>query len=562
MFTDKAGIKQLIETLVKKGLREVVLSPGSRNAPLSLSFYHHKDIQLTVIPDERSAGYFALGMAQQLRRPVAVVCTSGTAALNYAPAIAEAYYQKIPLLVLTADRPVAWVDQADGQTIRQRDIFVNYVKHGYEIPGEGNSEEELWFIRRIASQAWDQTLLPGEGPVHINIPLSEPLYGRSAEMPSVKPIETYIPEQKLSESQLQELAARWNQYDRKLILSGLVEPNEKLNTLLEEIAEDESVSVLTETTGNFHSEKFNPCIDRIISSLPEELNQVLQPQLLITFGGPVISKRVKVFIRKNSPLEHWHIDTSELHLDTYQCLTHNIPLSPLSFFSQIKPHLKTKQSDYRKQWKEMDLLTEERHQAFMKNCPFSDLSAFESILKHIPENSDLQMSNSSPVRYVQLFKAGKKLSYHSNRGASGIDGCTSTAAGAAYASGKKTTLITGDIGFFYDSNGLWNKYLSKQLRIVVINNGGGGIFRIIEGPEHNDEIETLFETRQNMHAEFLCKAYGLNYFKASNKQELEESLQSFYGEKNREASVLEIFTESQLNPKILKDYFKYLKQGK
>lgn len=561
MYTDKAGIRHLIETLVKKGLKEVVLSPGSRNAPLSLSFYHHPEIELLVIPDERSAAYFALGMAQQLRRPVAVVCTSGTAALNYAPTIAEAYYQKVPLLVLTADRPVAWVDQADGQTIRQRDIFVNYIKNGYEIPGDGQNEEELWFIRRIASQAYDQTLYPGEGPVHINVPLSEPLYGRSKQLPQIRPIDTLIPETQLSEEQLIQLAERWNQSERKLVLTGLIEPLPALSKLLDQIAEDPSVAVLTESTSNLPSEKFNPCIDRIITSLNTEESKTLQPDLLITFGGPVVSKKVKQFIRKHSPAEHWHIDTSEMHLDTYQCLTHNIPLHPLSFFLQIREFLRPVNSHYAQQWKSKDLVTEQRHQLFMQNCKWSDLSAFDSILRAIPESSDVQLSNSSPVRYVQLFKAFKSLSYHSNRGASGIDGCTSTAAGACYAAKKPATLITGDIGFFYDSNALWNNYLRPDFRIIVINNGGGGIFRIIDGPDNNDEIEQLFETRQNRSAEHLCKAFGLSYFRAENKMELDAELKRFYADENKCASVLEVFTPTAENPKVLKAYFAFLREG-
>ena len=559
MYSDKAGVTHLVETLIQKGLREVVLSPGSRNAPLSLSFHHHPEIELIVIPDERSAAYFALGMAQQLRRPVAVVCTSGTAALNYAPAIAEAYYQKVPLLILTADRPIAWVDQADGQTIRQRDLFLNYVKHGYEIPGDGKTEEELWFIRRIVSQAYDQTLLHGEGPVHINIPLSEPLYGRSKELPQLRPIDTLVPESSLSEDQLMSLAERWNNSERKLILTGLMEPHPALEKMLEQIADDPSVTVLTETTSNLHSERFNGCIDRIITSIHDGEKIDFHPDLLITFGGPVISKKVKVFIRKNTPKEHWHIDPSEMHLDTYQCLTHTIPLSPASLLLQLLPYLKKKESKWSKTWKEKDHKTQKAHLDYLSNCSFSDLSAFDRILNAIPAKSDLHLSNSSPVRYVQLFRETEKIDYHSNRGASGIDGCTSTASGAAHASKRPTTLITGDIGFFYDSNALWNNYLHSSLRIIVINNGGGGIFRIIDGPEHEEEIEKLFETRQQLSAEHLWKAFGLNYFKAESKLELDLQLKAFYDSSNQQASVLEVFTPTRENPKILKSYFDHLK---
>lgn len=558
MYSDKKGVTTLVETLVQKGLRHVVLSPGSRNAPLSLSFYHHPDMECLVIPDERSAAYFALGMAQQYRKPVAIVCTSGTAALNYAPAIAEAYYQKIPLLILTADRPVAWIDQADGQTIRQRDVFMNYCKNNFEVSGDGDSQEDLWFTRRIVSRAYDETMVNGIGPIHINIPLSEPLYNRSEKLPAIKAINTILPHSRMAENDLQQLAERWNSSSKKIILSGLHFPDKKLNEILKQLSYDSSLAILTETTSNIQHENFIPCIDRVITSIDETEGKIFQPEILVTFGGPVISKKIKVFIRKNPPKEHWHIDLNELHLDTYQCLTHTIPLEVVDFFEQFLPQVKGVESNFAQQWKDRDEQTKKLHQEFLNNCSFSDLLVFDEILKHIPGGSNLHLANSSPVRYVQLFNAFTILSYNSNRGASGIDGCTSTAAGAAHFSGKETTLISGDIGFFYDSNALWNNYLSKKLRIIIINNGGGGIFRIIEGPENKDEIETLLETRQNLSAEFLCKAYDISYFRATNEIELNRALKLFYSKGLDHCAVLEIFTPTEENPVILKNYFKYI----
>lgn len=558
MYSDKKGVTTLIETLVQKGLKHVILSPGSRNAPLSLSFFHHPEIETLVIPDERSAAYFALGMAQQKREPVAIVCTSGTAALNYAPAIAEAYYQKIPLLILTADRPVAWVDQADGQTIRQRDVFMNYCKNSFEISGDGDSKEDLWFTRRITSRAYDETLVNGIGPIHINIPLSEPLYNRTENLPGTKAIQTILPISKISDHDIQALADRWNAAKKKLILTGLHQPDKKLNDLLKQLSYDSSLAILTETTSNLHHENFIPCIDRVITTIDKNEGEQFQPEILLTFGGPVISKKVKVFIRTHAPTEHWHIDLNELHLDTYQCLTHTIPLNATDFFSQFVPLVKGTESTYMQIWKDRDDLTATRHHEFLSTCPFTDLVAFEKILKHIPGGSNLHLANSSPVRYAQLFNASVPLSYNSNRGASGIDGCTSTAAGSAHYTGKETTLISGDIGFFYDSNALWNNYLSKKLRIIIINNGGGGIFRIIEGPENKVEIETLLETRQNLTAEYICKTFGVTYFKANNAHELEQTLKLFYSKDLTNCAVLEIFTPTEENPIVLKNYFKHL----
>jgi 2-succinyl-5-enolpyruvyl-6-hydroxy-3-cyclohexene-1-carboxylate synthase len=560
MYSDKQGVLTLIETLVSKGLRKVVISPGSRNAPLSLSFYHHPAIEVLVIPDERSAGYFALGMAQQLNEPVAMVCTSGTAALNYAPSIAEAYYQKIPLIAITADRPQAWIDQADGQTIRQRNLFYNYVRDSYEIKGDSSTNEELWYIRRTVAKAWDETTLHGGGPVHINVPLNEPLYGRTQKSEPVRAIETLPYEKKLTNASLQKLAEVWNQLPNKLILSGLHKPSSSLEKILNKLAEEKSVAVLTETTSNLNSALFNPCIDRVITTIsPDEAGE-FRPDLLITFGGPVTSKKIKSFLRNNPPAEHWHIDPDELHTDTYQHLTTNISVSPENFFNEIAPLIKSRESHFSLTWKNRDHKTDSLHNEFIKNAEWSDLKAFESIMEIIPGDHILQLANSTPVRYAQLFKTKNPILTFSNRGTSGIDGCTSTAAGAAYATGKAVTLITGDMGFFYDSNALWNKYLRNDFRIILVNNSGGGIFRIIEGPKNKSEIEDLFETRHQQSAEYICKAFGLDYYRSSNEKELKNELKKFYSDKNDKPAVLEIFTDAEMNPKVLREYFDYLKQ--
>ena len=170
----------------------------------------------------------------------------------------------------------------------------------------------------------------------------------------------------------------------------------------------------------------------------------------------------------------------------------------------------------------------------------------------------MQLANSTPVRYAQLFKNRKDLTYFSNRGTSGIDGSISTAAGATYESNKPTTLITGDLSFFYDSNGLWNNYISKNLKIIIINNGGGGIFRFIDGPSETSALD-YFEAPHKLNAEHIAKTFGVNYFKADSMSTLKETIADFYSSKLNEASILEIFTPQEKNAEVLKDYFKYLK---
>jgi 2-succinyl-5-enolpyruvyl-6-hydroxy-3-cyclohexene-1-carboxylate synthase len=248
-------------------------------------------------------------------------------------------------------------------------------------------------------------------------------------------------------------------------------------------------------------------------------------------------------------------------MDTYQSLTDPLKTDPAAFFEKLAPLIKHKESTFQTMWQKRAERSELRHQEFMINCGFSDLKVFEKLLQSIPENSNLHLGNSTPIRYSQLFRAFKNFHYNSNRGTSGIDGTVSTAAGAAFTNDKPTTIITGDLGFLYDSNVLMNHHLSKNLRIIIINNSGGGIFRFIPGPDSTEQLENYFEAHHNWTARYIAKNFNVPYFYACNMEELSEQLPHFYKkqEKNRPA-ILEIKTPGRKNAKILRNYFKYLKE--
>jgi len=558
LFSAKKNIRILAETLAELRVKDVVLCPGSRNAPLSLTFFNHPAFKTIVIPDERSAAYFALGMAQHSKKPVVICCTSGTAVLNFAPALAEAYYQEIPLIVITADRPAMWIDQQDGQTIRQKDVYANYINASFEIEGDKTGEQSETQTHQTVETAFNDSLFPKKGPVHINVPMDEPLYLRSDEKCEVCVKETTDEIKTIDAELISSLAAKWNKSKKKMIIAGLNTPDEKLNILLSESAADESVIVLSETSSNIRNEKFFPCIDRVLSAINDPDVESFSPEILLTFGGPVISKKIKAFLRKNKPKEHWCIDPANLGTNTYQCLTQPVIATPVDFFENFVPQIEKQNSNYFSVWKKADEKTKQLHQQFISSAPFCDLTVFEMVLKNIPSGSVLQMGNSTPVRYVQLFNDSKNLVYYSNRGTSGIDGCVSTATGFAYSSNETVTIISGDIGFFYDSNAMWNDHLSPELRVIVINNGGGGIFRIIDGPEDEKEMQALFETRHTREISGLVKAFGLNYFSAKNREQLEKTIIEFYKPSDTPA-VLEIKTNPELNSETLKKYFQHLK---
>lgn len=562
MSKGKEQVSLLAGIMSKKGIIRVVVSPGSRNAPAIILFARQKELNLVSIPDERSAGFFALGIAIKTRKPVALLCTSGTAVLNYAPAIAEAYYQKVPLLVITADRPLEFIDQADGQTIRQKDIYSNYIRKSFSLPSVMDTPEAAWFATRTINEAIDRCLYPAAGPVHLNLPLAEPLYDLGSDSPETKQriISVAAVEKKLSAPVMDQFAQQWNNSLSKLILVGQLPAGCNLKDQLARLAIDPSVSIMTETTSNLHHPEYTACIDRVIDGMDEAEIKQLKPDILLTLGGAVISKKIKSLLRSMKPALHWHVceDPDEFHTDTYQSLTHTIPLDSATFAGQLADVARPVKSGYHRLWSERKTDRKDRHDAYISRLEFCDMQVYDILFRNIPAPADIHLANSTPVRYAQLFEQKTGHCFFSNRGTSGIDGCISTAAGAAYAGNRPTTVITGDIGFFYDSNALWNSALKPDFRIILINNGGGNIFRIINGPSDFPQLEPYIETTHQRTAKGIAENFGLDYYLAPDKASLKEKLTSFYNYEEGKAALLEIITPNILSANVLKEYFKYL----
>lgn len=551
MHSAKQGVVKLADACISMGLNTFVFSPGSRNAPLIIEFANRENVTCYVVPDERCAAFVALGIAQQTQNPVGICCTSGSAVLNYAPAIAEAYYQRIPLIALTADRPSNLIDQADGQSIRQANVFANYIKSSYNLSDD------------LCDENVDQTIAEGialamsnhKGPVHFNLPFTEPLYKTTENhVPVNTAVESGAGTHAEIEDQLLEL---WQNSSKKLILCGQLLPDEKLQYRLEQLASDPSVAIVTENTSNLAGVKFNTCIDRLISSFSEEETGEFIPYLLVTIGENIVSKKIKELFRKHQPKNHWNINPTPEHPDTFGVRTLEINTTAIEFLKQLLDKTEPTQSNFASKWKQRDFETEEKHVAFLNQAEYSDLKVFELLLDVIPAHSHLQLANSTTIRYAQLFNAQPDIRYFGNRGVSGIDGCTSTAIGAAIASKELTTLISGDMAFLYDSNALWNKHLPDNLRIVLINNGGGGIFRFIPGPGETPQLEEFFEAHHHLNSEHICKTFNVPYYSAESLNEIEATIPDFYApQENNRPAVLEIHTPREKNDIILKEYFK------
>ncbi len=543
--------QSIIEICLAKGITNIIISPGSRNAPLTIGFVSNPAFQCYSIADERTAAFFGLGMAQQTRKPVVLVCTSGSALLNYYPAFAEAFYSQIPMIVISADRPQSKIDIGDGQTIRQENVFENHSLYNANLLEDVSAENDLKINEAI------NIAISQKGPVHINSPFEEPLYETVSELSiKVNTIAFANVTQTISIEDVSEFATIWNNSTKKMILVGVNEPNAINEKIIDAFARDESVVVLTETTSNLHHDTFINNIDTIITPFTNEDFENFCPEILVTFGGMVVSKRIKAFLRKYKPKHHWHIDSWRAY-DTFGALTKHFEVDPNAFFDTFLSLTKAIESDYFQQLDAVKALRKLKSDIYLDKIPFSDFKVFEKVMQGLPINSQLQISNSSAIRYAQLIDIHPAIEVYCNRGTSGIDGSTSTAIGAAVANAKPTVFITGDIGFLYDSNALWNNYIPKNFKIIVINNGGGGIFRILPGHEESPVFNTFFETSHCLTAEHLAKMFGFEYTIASDEASLESGLSTLYGQNNK-PSLLEVFTPTLINDRILLEYFKEL----
>ena len=581
LYTSIPLAQTIVQFCAAKNIQHIVISPGSRNAPLTKGFTTNSFFKTYSIVDERAAAFFALGIAQQIQQPVAVVCTSGSALLNYYPAVAEAFYSDIPLVVLSADRMPHRIDIGDGQTIRQTQVFEPHlVAAAYLTPDvthatatllahtsqsllAKNANAQQIKARQLEIQQDNEksinqvlnTALEKYGPVHLNIPLEEPLYDTT---PTQLSLQHCFPHSTQEASlDLSSFLNQWHREKKKMILVGVLAPNSLEEKIVDFLAADPSVTVLTETTSNLSHYTFIQSIDTFIAPLEksgEDLSEY-QPDLLLTLGGMVVSKKIKAFLRTYSPQQHWHIDKIKAY-DTYYCLTHHLKIAPVDFFEALMAQKKEYvQSNYcvnfLAQYNKQRLLGLE----YIKQLPFSDFKAFDMIFRHLPKDYLLQLANSSTIRYAQLFSLPKLTGIYCNRGTSGIDGSTATAMGAAWISQSPTVYITGDLSFFYDINGLWHNYLKPSTRIIVINNQGGGIFRILPGEKDTPAYDTYFETVQNRTTKQLCKAFGLGYRSAASNMGLKWQLKSFFRSSSR-PQLLEIKTPRKLNDQVLLNYFK------
>ena len=553
----------------RKGLTQAVLCPGSRCAPLALAFIRHPDIHSRTISDERSAAFIALGITQQTKQPAILLCTSGTAAYNFAPAVAEAHFSKRPLIVFTADRPTEWIGQQDGQTIYQSNVFGTHVKKSYQLPQEYEHVDNQWAINRMVNEAINLSLQEPQGPIHINAPFREPLYPADEEQftfsDNIRVMEDHGASFELDEIQKKIIAEAWPSYHNVLVVAGQQDADSALIHSLTSFSSVHNVPIVGDIISNLHSlNKFVSHADLFLGQCSDGVLKTLKPDLLITFGHSTFSKNLKLFLRKYSAVAHWHIQPAGLVADTFQTITKVIHTTPASFFdflSSIPQHEtfeNQKQNNYNKLWEVEERRAVRTLEDYFPQKEFGELELVNEVLKHLPSPCNLHLANSMSVRYanfIGLNDQHQAIQVFSNRGTSGIDGCSSTCVGHVLSSAIPNVLITGDLAFFYDRNAFWHNYPLPNLRIVLLNNHGGIIFKMIDGPGSVPEADEYFVTNQRLNAKNLCEEFGIDYLKLDHKRKLKNLMNDFF-EFDGKPKILELETDLELN----KTLFESLKQ--
>jgi 2-succinyl-5-enolpyruvyl-6-hydroxy-3-cyclohexene-1-carboxylate synthase len=555
------------------GIRRVVVSPGSRSAALTLAFVRHGRFDIQVVTDERSAGFIALGMALASEIPVIMICTSGSASYNYAPAIAEAFFQQVPLLIFTADRPKEWIHQYDGQTIYQSEIFGKHVRKFFEIPSDYGHKDSLWSINRMVNDAILSCTDIPSGPVHINVPIREPFYPLGDEdfFPSknIRVVSRTVPNGTLSPDTWNLLLDEWDDCRKILIVGGQHKNSEKLNSALTRISEELDVPVVGDCISNQKSG--NRFISYQDLFLPVENGEHLRPDLLVTYGLSVLSKELKQFLQRNPAIHHWHVSEDTHLVDNFQSLTRQIAVSPDYFFENLFEKIDYQlfvqgsdpetDSSFLLSWIRLNDRGRNLLHNYLGNLTsLNDLTSIYSLILSLDLTVKIHVANSMPVRYLNIL--GDTIGSRTvcaNRGTSGIDGCVSTAIGDALATENAVVLITGDLAFLYDRNGLLINPLPGNLRILIVNNAGGNIFRMIDGPSKLPELETYFEANHNFTAQRTAEDSQIAYFSARNTSQLAEMLKLFLA--SSQMAILEVFTDPYENSIVWKGLKNYVQKN-
>lgn len=562
-----------VKELADNGVKYACISPGSRNTPLTLAFSSNKDIKTHILVDERSNGFFALGLARASKTPVALVCTSGTAVAEFYPAIVEAFQQNIPLIVCTADRPPELQDCGANQTIHQNNIYKNHIFWFNNAGLPGVTKKKLEHIKSLAQKAFNES--KAMGPVHINFPFRKPLepfiFTDEVDEDLLGDLSLNTTEEEIrenapfKESLIDTIFEKLKQTPRCIILSGPDEPRDSFKCSLQHMASIFSLPILADGASELRygsQDKDNVFINFEGFLRSKEFSKKIEPGLILHFGRTMTSKGIEIFL-ENTSSEYYIINERGSLFDPFGKTTGVLAMEAEDFLNEIikraeAENFRRQDSEWIKLFRTAELRAEElKSEVILKaQFPFEG-RIFTETMSMMPNDSNIMISNSMPIRDLDYFapKLNSSVTVFNNRGASGIDGITSTALGLSRASGKPTVMITGDLAFYYDLNGLLaSKKYSIPLVVVLINNDGGGIFEMLPVAQCGEELfRDCFKTPHELDFSYFVKGYGGEFLDIKSWEEFQEAFPRAL--KHKGLSVLHLRTDSKTSTFIRRRYW-------
>jgi 2-succinyl-5-enolpyruvyl-6-hydroxy-3-cyclohexene-1-carboxylate synthase len=551
-----AYIAAFVSELVQTGITDVVVSPGSRSTPMAMVMAEHPDLRLHIHVDERSAAFFALGIAKASKRPVAILCTSGTAAANYYPAIVEAHYSRVPLLVLTADRPHELREVGAPQAIDQIHLYGHHVKWFAEMALPEKNNNIIRYARTVCARAAALASQAPSGPVHLNFPFREPLIPvlddnlfQTEERPNGY-VKVYNGDLTIKSDQFRDLAAKLSEKEKGIIVCGNIE-TEGFADAVTILASALNFPILADPLSQLRSGKHNSrnIIEAYDSFLRnEDAKSFLKPDVVIRFGAMPVSKALTIFLKENHGADQYVIDGGGGWRDPAALSTEMIFCNETNFCESLLTYIKPKSpTGSLEKWKTINKLTIEHMIMINDSTELSESRLFYQLADMLPEGATLFVGNSMPIRDIDSFflNNDKSINVMANRGANGIDGTVSTALGAALYS-KPLYLVLGDLTFFHDLNGLIAaKLYNIDIHIIVVNNNGGGIFSFLPQAEHAKKFELLFGTPLNMEFEHAVRMFNGNFTKIKDWDHFSSVMKDSQGTPG--LNVLEISTNRDRN---------------
>ena len=553
MYSNLKSVQYLVAMLEKKGVKNIVISAGTSHDAIVRTIENDNFFKTYNIVDERSAAFFALGLIQELNQPVAIISTSGTATVNYLSGATEAYYRKMPLIIITADKNPYYLNQKEDQMINQKEIFNNVIKHSVTLPIVNNSKDE-WYCKRLINEALLEMNHHGIGPVHINVPIEEGMFAidewfTTSTLPKINLIERIninTPKNKWKEK-FDSLKGK-----KVLIIYGQdYNINETKIKNLEKVFDNYNCVISVDKLSNIHCKGALELSRATLAKKSSPGFSELIPDLIIFLAGNVVWDGKGVLKKYKKEFDTWIVTEEGEIQDLYRNLSTIFECKTEEFLEEMSKHKVEKSNLYYETWKKNS------NEFKMPNFEYSNLYVTQKLMNNIPKNSILNLANSTTIRIAQYFYLDNSVKVFCNRGVHGIDGCMSTFIGQSAITDRLSFLIIGDLTFFYDMNALWNRYLGKNIRILLVNNSGASLFHFNQGLKKFPTLNENVAAEHDATAKGWVESRGFKYLCSHTKEEFDNAIEEFISEKSEQPIILEVFTKKEEDAKLQHEFFEF-----